>query len=305
MTSQHTAPSFPVPADACDCHMHVFGTEDRYPLAPQRSYTPPEATLEDYRAMTGVIGTTRNVFVQGSAYGTDNRCLVDALARSGGAAKGVAGIDEGTDDETLAQLTEAGVCGARVNAASFGVRSVDEIGRAIEATAERIKPHGWHLQLFAHLDSIAALAPLLKRLDLPLVVDHMGMARAALGTEQAGFRELVDLVANGAWVKVSGAYRVSEAGPDYADAAPIARALIRAAPSRVVWGSDWPHTGKHPNARLEAAPRIEYRPLDDGRLLGLLADWVDDEATLHAILVDNPARLYGFEQRAGDLQSRP
>lgn len=294
MQALHTPPVFQVPENACDCHMHVFGPQDRYPLAARRSYTPPEAGLDDYRAMAKIVGISRNVFVQGSAYGADNQCLVDALVHSGGRARGVAGIDAKTSDDTLRQLTEAGVCGARVNAASFGDRSVAGIARALEQTAERIKPYGWHLQLFAHLESIAELAPVLRRLDLPVVFDHMGMAKAAAGTGQPGFRELVDLVGDGAWVKVSGVYRVSEAEPDYADAAPIARALIRANPARVVWGSDWPHTGKHPNARLDVAPSIEYRPLDDGRLLGLLAGWVDDSAVLHRILVDNPALLYGF-----------
>ena len=291
----HNPPSIAVPPNACDCHMHVFGTEYAYPLAPQRSYTPPEASLAEYRAVTEVLGVTRNIFVQGSAYGTDNQCLVDALAKSNGRARGVAGIDATVSEETLKELTEAGVRGARVNAATFGVRSIDVITRAIEETVERIKPYGWHLQLFAHLESIVQIAPLLRRLGVPLVIDHMGLAKAALGPQQPGFTQLLDLVAAGAWIKVSGAYRVSEAAPDYADVAQIARPLIQANPDRIVWGSDWPHTGKHPNAKLDAAPRIEYRPLDDGKLLSLLGQWVDDDATLKRILVDNPARLYGFD----------
>jgi predicted TIM-barrel fold metal-dependent hydrolase len=274
--------------------MHVFGTEDAYPLAEQRSYTPPEATLEDYRAMTAVLGINRNVFVQGSAYGTDNSCLVDALALSNGSARGVAGIDGRTSEADLRAMTDAGVRGARVNAASFGVRSLEHIARDVQETASRIKPYGWHLQLFAHLDSVAELAPVLRNLDIPVVIDHMGMAKAALGPSQPGFDKLVELVCDGVWVKVSGVYRVSDAAPGYANAAPIAKALIAANPERVIWGSDWPHTGKHANAKLDAAPRIEYRPLDDGRLLSLLGDWAGDDVALKRILADNPAALYGF-----------
>jgi 2-pyrone-4,6-dicarboxylate lactonase len=291
----HTQPAIAVPENACDCHMHVFGTQDLYPFAEQRSYTPPEASLADYRAMTEAIGITRNVFVQASVYGTDNRCLVDALSNSDGQARGVAGIDTAVTDDALRTLTAAGVRGARVNAASSGGRSIDRIARDIEETAERIKPFGWHLQVFANLESLAELAPLLQRLDVPLVIDHMGLAKAALGLAQPGFRQLLALVADGAWIKVSGAYRVSEAAPDYPDVAPIACALIQANPDRILWGSDWPHTGEHPNVRLDDPPRIEFRPLDDGNLISLLGDWVDDDVTLKRILVDNPEALYGFE----------
>lgn len=294
--TQHSKPTFQVPAGACDCHMHIFGPLDKYPGAPQRSYTPREASLAQYYAMADVLGLQRTVFVQPSAYGTDNSCLLDTLRAAGPSTRGVAVIDGGTADGELATLNEAGVRGVRVNAETFGMRAPDAVGRLVLDTAERIGPLGWHLQLFAALPTIAGLHAVLKALPVPLVIDHMGLARGPLGPDQPGFDLLLDLVRAGVWVKVSGAYRVSTDEPDFPDAAPIARALIAANPRRVVWGTDWPHTGKHANAKLETAPTIEYRPLDDGKLLDLLPAWAPDAATVRRILADNPAELYGFQE---------
>lgn len=293
MIPQHTTPTFQVPTGSCDCHMHIFGPLAKYPGAPQRSYTPQEASLQQYDVLAEFLGLDRVVFVQPSAYGSDNRCLIDTLLAAGPGSRGVAMIDQHTSDGELAALQAAGVRGIRVNAETFGLRSPDVVAELIAETTARL-PAGWHLQLFASLATISELHPVLRRLATTLVIDHMGMAQAALGQQQPGFDRLLDLVSNGAWVKVSGAYRVSESAPDFADAAPIARALIKANPDRIVWGSDWPHTGKHANAKLAAAPVIQYRELDDGRLLSLLPSWVDDPALLKQILVDNPAKLYGF-----------
>jgi predicted TIM-barrel fold metal-dependent hydrolase len=184
----------------------------------------------------------------------------------------------------------------RVNVETFGVRAPSEIAKIVTGTAVRIQPFGLHLQLFAALSAIEALYGVLRALPVPLVIDHMGLARGSLGAQQPGFDKLLKLVADGAWVKVSGVYRVSTEEPKFPDATPIAKALIAANPKRVVWGSDWPHTGKHAGASREKAPIIEFRSLDDGQLLDLLADWADEE-TRDAILVDNPAELYGFEAR--------
>jgi predicted TIM-barrel fold metal-dependent hydrolase len=297
MTDQHSKPKFRVPAGACDCHMHIFGPPDKYPGAPQRSYTPREASFAQYQAMAAVLGLQRIVFVQPSTYGADNSCLVDTLREAGGKMRGVAVIDEHTSDRDLEMLKEAGVRGVRVNVETSGVRSPSEIGKVVTGTAARIRPFGLHLQLFAALSAIEALYGVLRALPVPLVIDHMGLARGSLGTEQPGFDKLLELVAGGAWVKVSGVYRVSTEDPNYSDAAPIAKTLIAANPKRIVWGSDWPHTGKHGGAPHETAPIVEFRPLDDGQLLDLLADWADEE-TRDAILVDNPAELYGFEARS-------
>jgi len=274
--------------------MHVFGVAERYPFAKGRSYTPPEASLGAYRGVRQALGIERNVFVQGSAYGTDNSCLLDALRSAGPSSRGVVMIDEDTTQDALRLMNEIGVRGVRVNAHSVGVRSAAEIEDVLRQTAARIQSLGWHVQLFAALETVAGLKSVLKSLGVPVVIDHMGMARAPLGTKQNGFRELLDLVASGCWVKVSGVYRVSEDAPDYSDAIPIVRALIAANPQRIVWGTDWPHTGNHPNATLEEAPLTEYRALDDGRLLDLLAVWAPEPDLRRRILAENPARLYGF-----------
>jgi len=294
-----SSPDFSVPAGATDCHMHVFGPLDRYPGAVSRSYTPREASLDDYRKIARPLGLQRVVFVQASAYGSDNRCLVDTLKECGPSGRGIAVIDSETGDEELTELASAGVRGVRVNAETFGVRSPIEVGRLLEETVTRIQPLGWHVQLFAALSTVAELTSMLSDLPVPVVVDHMGMANGELGVKQPGFDRLLDFVAGGGWAKVSGAYRVSSREPDFPDAGPIARALIEAGPDRIVWGSDWPHTGKHANSKLKEPPTIDYRPLDDGHLLNLLNEWVVDEPLLERILVGNPAALYDFPLSSG------
>jgi predicted TIM-barrel fold metal-dependent hydrolase len=213
----------------------------------------------------------------------------------GAAARGVIGIDERTTVAELGAMSAAGVRGVRLNTASHGMRDAGAIAALLETTAERIAPFGWHLQLFTDLIVIAQLASVLRRAIVPIVIDHMGLARAADGVGQPGFAALLDLLAGGTcWVKLSGAYRISTQEPDFPDAVPIARALIAANPHRVVWGTDWPHTGRHGHSQDAEPPPIEYRPLDDGRLIDLMASWAGDDAAVTCILVDNPAALYGF-----------
>lgn len=295
LSTHHSKPSFRVPAGATDCHMHIFGPSETYPPSPARTYTPTPAPLEAYRRMAATLGLTRVVFVQASAYDIDNSCMLDAMAEVGAAARMVAGIDDRTPDSALGDMNRRGVRGVRLNTASFGLRDHDAIAALVAATARRIAPFGWHLQMFTDVRVIKQLVPLLKTLPVPVVFDHMGLARGPQGTGQEGFQELCDLLAAGrCWVKVSGVYRVSGAEPDFPDAAPIARALIAASADRVVWGTDWPHTGKHGHAKEAAPPPIVYRPLDDGKLLDLLAGWAESEAMIERILVKNPAALYGF-----------
>jgi predicted TIM-barrel fold metal-dependent hydrolase len=292
----HSAPSVPLPLGSTDCHMHVFGPLEDYPCAPNRSYTPRIATLAQWEAMAAQIGLTRQVLVQASAYGADNRCMLDAMRQAGARCRGVAVIDEATRDGELADMHALGVRGVRVNAATFGNDDASRILDQIRRTAARIAPLGWHIQIFTRLAVIDALATELARMPVPLVVDHMGLARAELGVTQPGFASLLRLVREGkSWVKISGAYRVSSRAPDYADAAPIARALIDANHERILWGSDWPHTGEHKGAAHDGEPPlIDYRPLDNGKLADLLIDWCDSDAMLKRVLVENPATLYGF-----------
>jgi predicted TIM-barrel fold metal-dependent hydrolase len=292
---QLTRPRFAVPAGACDCHMHVFGPRELYPPAAQRVYTPTPAPIAAWRAMADRLGLSRVVFVQPSAYGSDNRAMLDALEEVGAVGRGIAVVADDTDRATLEAMAKAGVRGIRLNMKTHGESDTRALRQRFARAAERIAPFGWHIQIFADLAMIAAIADAIRAAPVPVVLDHMGGAVGALGLGQDGFRALLDLVGDGrCWVKLSGAYRVSEQEPGFADATPIARALLAANPERMVWGTDWPHIGAHAEAPGGDAPPVIYRDLDTGALLNLLADAAGDAATLKRVLADNPARLYGF-----------
>ena len=294
MFTPPTAPPFAVPQLSCDCHVHLFGPFDRYPLAPRRIYTPAPARTDDLLKILDRTGVGRAVLVQPSAYGTDNRCLLDACAAHPNRFRMVAVIAPETDLRELERMHALGVRGVRLNLASSGGRSGVETLRQMQEMATRIAPLGWHLQMFIGLDTIAEIAPHLEALPVDVVFDHMGLAEAARGLTQGGLDTLLALLAKGrAWVKLSGPYRVSPDDYGNTQVDTLARALYSANPNRVVWGSDWPHIGKHAGHHGEVAPPVEYRPLDYGRLLGALAAWVPADG-LARVLVANPAALYGF-----------
>ncbi len=283
------------PPLSCDCHMHVFASAARYPFAERRSYTPPEATLEDYLALHRPLGLVRVVIVQPSVYGSDNRATLEALARLGAAGRAVVVVDPETPRAELAALGRTGVRGIRVNLATHGGTAAAEARALICRMAERVAPLGWHLQLFLEPDLIAVLAETLATLPTEVVIDHMGLPDAAAGVAQPGFAALLALLRGGrTWVKLSGADRIAGSDETFAAAAPFARALIAARPDRLVWGSDWPHTGRRDGSTPDVARILPNRALDEGKLLGLLAAWGADEAARRRILVDNPARLYEF-----------
>jgi len=289
------APKIALPPGVTDCHMHIFGTEDIYPLSLSRTYTPPPAPLTRYQAMTKAVGIQRSVIVQPSAYGVDNRCTLDATQAMGTNARAIVGIDATTRDADLDAMHASGARGVRLNAASRGLRDEAQLIELIDTTVARIARLGWHLQIFTDVAVIAKLAGHLRTLPIPLVIDHMGLADAARGADQPEFRAMCELLAAGkCWVKLSGAYRVSKREPDFPDAAAIIRALIAANPDRLVWGSDWPHTASHGHTQSAAAPPLHYRPIDSAALLEQLAECAGDAVTLRKILVDNPAGLYGF-----------
>jgi predicted TIM-barrel fold metal-dependent hydrolase len=275
--------------------MHIFGPRDRYPPSPTRTYTPVPASLEAYRSLAGDLGIQRVVVVQPSAYGADNSCTLDAAAELGIAARAVVGIDDATSDADLDAMHRRGARGVRLNPESRGLRDVGEIGDLAEATAARIAPLGWHLQIFTGLPVIQALAKRFAAMPVPLVLDHMALAQSARGPDQPGFDVVCELLSSGrSWVKLSAPYRISSLEPNFEDAEPIIRALVDANPDRVVWGSDWPHTGAHGHAQSSEAPPITLRTIDVDRLLEQLARCVGNAETLGKILVDNAAELYGF-----------
>ena len=292
---QLSPPRFAVPDGACDCHMHVFGPRGLYPPAAQRVYTPTPAPVAAWRAMAGRLGLTRVVFVQPSAYGTDNGAMLDALREVGAHGRGIAVVADAADRAALEAMAAAGVRGIRLNMKTHGETDLRVLRQRFASAAERVAPLGWHIQIFADLPMIAAIADAIRVSPVPVVLDHMGGARGALGLAQDGFRTLLDLLGAGrCWVKLSGAYRVSDDEPGFADATPIARALVAANPEQLVWGTDWPHIGAHAEAPHGDAPPVIYRDLDTGALLNLLAEAAGDDATLGRILAGNPACLYGF-----------
>jgi predicted TIM-barrel fold metal-dependent hydrolase len=292
---ERTPPSFDVPSGACDCHTHVFGPPDEFPFAPDRIYTPGEASVEELLTLQRDLHLQRVVIVQPSVYGTDNSCTVDAMRRLGDRARGVAVIDDDIPDDALRALHRAGIRGVRVNLATSGQHDPAVARRRLAAAASRVAPLGWHVQTYTLLPVIAALRDDMAALPVPLVIDHFGGARAEEGPSQAGFDALLALVRSGkAYVKLSAPYRVSRR-EDYADAASLARKLIEANPDRCVWGSDWPHPGGGERRHDQRPGGIEeFWPVDDGRAFNLLADWAPDPGLRRKILVENPARLYGF-----------
>jgi predicted TIM-barrel fold metal-dependent hydrolase len=290
-----TPVNFDVPAGACDCHTHIHGDPEKFPFFSGRVYTPELASPEEMSALHKALNMERVVIVTPSIYGTDNSATLFGMKARGTSARGVAVIDDKTPETDLDAMAKAGIRGIRLNLATGGV-SDPAVGRPrFQAAVDRVKARGWHIQIFTSLAMISAVTDLVADSPVPVVFDHFGGAQAALGPEQPGFADLVELVRSGkAYVKISGAYRASKLGPDYADAAPLARALIAANSDRIVWGTDWPHPdsvtppGKKPS---DVTPLFQ---IDDGRLLNQLAVWAPDAPIRKKILVNNPAQLYGF-----------
>ena len=275
------APSFALPQGACDSHCHVFGPGDVFPYHPKRSYTPPDAPYEALAALHATLGLDRAVIVQATCHGDDNRAMLDAIARAGGRYRGVAMIGEDASDAELEALDEGGVRGVRMSFARH-LSGPPDFSR-VERAARRIAPLGWHLVLYLEAEDVVENARALGRLGVPVAIDHMARVRIADGLDQPAFRQLLDFLRNADfWVKISCAERLSAAGPPFEDVVPFAAALIEAAPDRVLWGTDWPH------------PNIGGRMPNDGELTDLLLSFAPDEGLRHGILVDNPARLYGF-----------
>jgi predicted TIM-barrel fold metal-dependent hydrolase len=291
---RHSRLDAPLPRGACDCHVHVFGPPDRFPFDPGRTYTPGEADVDALSAHQRALGLDRVVIVQPTPYGTDNRCTLDAVRRLGEAARAVAVIGPDQTASALQELHQAGVRGVRINLETVGQHDPVIAGRLLREAADRVAPLGWHVQVYTNVKLLASLHRDLTTLPAPLVVDHFGRAMAAPGPRQPGFDALLDLVRTGrAWVKLSAAHRIA-AVPD--DAGPLAAALIAANPARMLWGSDWPHPGGRARTPAERTTIEEFNPVDDGQALNRLRRWAGQAATLRMILVDNPARLYGFPQ---------
>jgi len=266
-------PTLRAPAKATDCHIHIYDPRFAPPLD-----KPANGTVADYRLLQRRIGLARVVIVQPRNYGVDNSVTVDAIKQLGIAyARGVGVLRPTVTDAELKALHEGGIRGIRFTTGDPHTRVVSD--DMIPALAARIADYGWHVQLNMPIDAIVANAAMLASLPTQMVFDHLGKVSDLSHPAYAVIRGLIDQ--GKAWVKISGAYMYKDGPPNYADATAIARAYVKAAPERCVWGSDWPHPG----------PKVKP---DDAVLFDLLSTWAPDEATRHRVLVTNPEQLYGF-----------
>ena len=295
LLEQEAPRAFGAPSLTCDSHFHVFGAADQYPYGGGLRYAPPHTPLTDYLALAGHLGIERFVFVQPSAYARDNRCMLDAMQtlnqmRGHGHCRGIVDIDEGMPDADLQRLHDLGVRGVRINVSPVHPPTpglAASLIPRIHQFEQRFVALGlgatWQLDFLLPGWLTLELMPVLAALKVDFTLAHMGMFLAKDGPAQAGFRALLDLLGHGsphAHVKLTGSYRMATL-PSMADAAPMAQALIAAAPDRVVWGSDYPH--------LSFADRV-----GSVQLFNLLATWAPDADTRRKILVGNPQRLFGF-----------
>jgi len=273
-------PRLKVPPNATDCHHHIY--DSRFPADATISLRPGDALISDYRMLQKRIGTTRNVVVQPSTYGLDNRLLVASLETFGlKTTRGIAVVKDTVKDEELKRMDAAGVRGVRVNLAQGGGATWE----MVVPLGKRFAAIGWHMQLNANADDLFANRAVVNEIPCQLVFDHLGRIPQPVSIQHPAFGFICDLMhKEKAWVKLSGAYILSQVGPPtYSDSTVIAKAYVKEAPERLVWGSDWPH----PTAPGSVKP-------DDAILLDLLADWAPDTAVRNRILVDNPAKLYRF-----------
>jgi predicted TIM-barrel fold metal-dependent hydrolase len=286
------APATAVFSPACDCHVHIIGPRAKYPMVANRPYTPPEATVAQLKTLRTRLGIARNVIVQPSFYGTDNSCMLDAMAELGDTARGIAVVSPTIADAELRAMDAKGVRGVRINLESGGNRDPKAAAAMLTAMGKKVKPLNWHVQVFTVLPVIAQLTQAIADMPVPVVLDHFGMPVAAEGTTQRGFLALLDLCrARKVYVKLSAPYRVSKL-PDYKDVTPLAQSLIYAARDRMLWATDWPHTQNIPGHKPDEV--TPFSKIDDGAYMRLFNSWYPDETTRKIILVDNPTKLYRF-----------
>jgi predicted TIM-barrel fold metal-dependent hydrolase len=273
-------PMLELPAGACDAHCHVFGPAVKFPYAADRSYTPPDAPVDSLRKLHARLGISRAVIVHASCHGTDMEVTLDAIASSGGTYRGVACVEDAVSDRELERLHAGGIRGIRFNFVKHlgGVPDLKVFSRLVS----RIKPLGWHVVLHLDADDILTQQDLIKRIDVPFIIDHMGRVRAAEGLAQQPFQLLLELFRSNplAWIKVCGSERVSVGKRPFRDAVPFAKALVAVDAGRILWGTDWPH------------PNISKDMPNDGELVDLFGEFCPDPEQRRRILVDNPTRMY-------------
>ncbi len=273
-------PTFKVPAGAVDAHCHVFGPADRFPYAPERKYTPCDAPKEKLFALRDHLGFSRNVIVQASCHGKDNRALVDALLSSNDMARGVAIVNPDISEAELKDMDKAGVRAVRFN---FVKRLVDATPKDVFlGVAEKIKKLGWHIVVYFEAQDLEELIPFLNQLPGIIVVDHMGRPDVTKGVDHEDFQRFIQLMEDNPniWVKVSCPERLTVQGPTYDDVVPFARTLVEKFQDRVLWGTDWPH------------PNMKSHTPDEGVLVDVIPKIATSAAAQKALLIDNPMKLY-------------
>ena len=275
------APAFRAPPGATDAHCHVFGPHEIFPYHRSSTYYPPDSPKESLKAVHDELGIERAVIVQASCHGPDNRAMLDAIKHDPDNYRGVCIANQNFSDEDFADLHAGGVRGVRFNFVTH-LGGTPDI-KNMEAVLQRVKPLDWHLVLHVNAEDIIKFEGFFAQFDIPIVVDHMGRVPTSEGCEQKAFQILLEFMQRpNWWVKVCGSERISAEGPPFHDAVPFARALLSIAPDRILWGTDWPH------------PNISRWMPNDGDLLDMVPLFAENEGLQRKVLVDNPARLYGF-----------
>ncbi len=289
--SKPSTPRRALPPGSWDTHFHAMGPQARFPYAPTRKYTPPDAPLEAGLALHERLGIDRGIVVHANTHGFDNAVDLDAVARSNGRYFGVVRLNEKVTRTGCEHLHEAGIRGVRFafNPQHGGDLDLGTFNHVLGCIAGL----GWFVELHFDGAALPGLQDWLASIRATIVIDHFGRIDPAQGQDQAPFKVLRTLAArDNVWVKISGAERITRQGPPYMDVAPFAHALLGVAPDRLVWGTDWPHTGVFDAARMP----------DDGKLVDALFDFVPDETLRHKVLVDNPKRLLGIDGAAPIVQ---
>ena len=283
-------PDHSLPANACDAHCHVFGPAARFPFASTSTYVPVDAPKETLFDRHRHLGVSRAVIVQASCHGTENAAMVDALRTGGDACRGVAVVAEDVAERALEEMHEAGVRAVRFNFVKR-LGGGEPLG-VYQAILDRIRPFGWHVVVYFDAEDLETLAPFLRGIEVPVVVDHMGRVPVELGLASKPFRLLRDLLASDGkfWVKISCPERLSRTGPPWSDVDPIARELLQTAPDRVLWGTDWPH------------PNMKTHMPDDGALVDRIMTICDTPDLRRQVLVDNPTRLYWTDREEDPMR---
>jgi predicted TIM-barrel fold metal-dependent hydrolase len=276
-------PKFKPPTGTIDTHFHVFGPPHLFPYHEARRYTPPAAPIEHFFGMAAVVGIERGVMVQPTVHRWDSASTLDAITKGEGRLRGMIHANPDFDEAEYRKLHAGGVRGVRFNCVVRNGGAFDEA--RFRRVLAKVEPHGWAIDLHIDPDFLAPHAELIRRIPLPVVIDHFANVHSTGGKEEADFKILNDLLGEQhVWLKISGADRLLSRGARYEDVVPLARALIARAPDRIIWGTDWPHSN------IFTAGQIP----NDGDLMSMLADFAPDETVRRRILVDNPARLFGF-----------